>query len=106
MKSRIFGQDGRKGGTSTSRVRPDCHRGSRRNGQSDTESSPLWLQSNSVCVLDAITVDLLFTDFQTPDLITEDVFVANLGSIGFVWSDYLSDVLFSPVLGCKMSFSA
>lgn len=29
-----------------------------------------------VCVLDALTTGLLFTFFQTPDLITEDVFIA------------------------------
>ncbi len=29
-----------------------------------------------VCVLDVITTGLLFTYFQTPDLITEKVFVA------------------------------
>jgi hypothetical protein len=29
-----------------------------------------------VCVLDAIITGLLFTFFQTPDLITDDIFVA------------------------------
>jgi hypothetical protein len=29
-----------------------------------------------VCVLDAIITGLLFTFFQTPELITDDVFVA------------------------------
>jgi AcrR family transcriptional regulator len=34
-----------------------------------------------VCVLDVITTGLLFTYFQTPDLITEDVFVATFEAL-------------------------
>jgi hypothetical protein len=34
-----------------------------------------------LCVLDAITTGLLFTHFQTQDLITEDVFVATLEAL-------------------------
>jgi AcrR family transcriptional regulator len=34
-----------------------------------------------VCVLDVITTGLLFTFFQTPDLITEDVFVATFEAL-------------------------
>ena len=35
-----------------------------------------------VCILDVVTTGLLFTFFQTPELITEKVFIATLRSTG------------------------
>jgi hypothetical protein len=34
-----------------------------------------------VCVLDAIITGLLFTYFQTPDLVTEDIFIASFEAL-------------------------